>query len=79
MKRTTLVLDDDLFRQIKQEAARQGETLKAFLNSLLRRVLSAKKPAKPYKLELRPFKNLLKPGINIADRNELYEIMDGRR
>lgn len=80
MKRTTLALDDDLFRKLKMEAHRHGESLRSFLNSLLRKALSPSKTSKPYKLKWKPIKGgLIKPGINVADRDQLYDIMDGRR
>lgn len=75
MKRTTLVLDDDLFRKIKQEAARQGETLKEYLNSLLRWALSHKK-AKPYKFKWKTVKGDLQPNVPIEDRDRLYDFFD---
>ena len=78
MKRTTIVLEDDLFRRIKQEAARQGETLKSTLNALLRRALSRPKAAKPYRLNWKPVKGLLKPGVDVADRKFLIDLLGGR-
>lgn len=80
VKRTTIALDDDLFRRLKMEAHKQGETLRSFLNSFLRKALISPKKTKPYKLKWKPIKGgLIKPGINIADRDQLYDIMDGRR
>lgn len=78
MKRTTIVLEDDLFRRIKQEAARQGETLKSFINALLRKALAHPKQGKPYRLKWKPVKGLLKPGIDVADRKTLIDLMGGR-
>ena len=40
MARTTLVLDDNLFRQMKKKAASEGRTLQAVANELLRRALT---------------------------------------
>ena len=79
MKRPALVLDDDLFRQIKQEAAGQGESLKTCGGGLRRMPLPRKPSAKPFKLNWKPKKGILRPDVNYADRNELYEILDGRR
>ena len=79
VKRTTIALDDDLFRRIKQEAARQGETLRSFLNSFLRKALNPPKATKPYKLKWKPIKGGLKPGVDVSNRETLYEIMEGRR
>lgn len=79
MKRTTLVLEEDLLRRIKQEALRHGETFKSYVNSLLRKAISRRSRTKPYKLRWKPVKGLLKPGVNIADRDALYDVMEGRR
>ena len=41
--------------------------------------LARKPSAKPFKLNWKPKKGILRPDVNYADRNELYEILDGRR
>lgn len=38
--RTTIELDDSLFRDLKQEAARRGTTLRRLINEYLRRALA---------------------------------------
>ena len=65
MARTTLVLDDDLFRQIKKKAAEEGRTLQAVANELLRRAL-AQPQKEPHRLKLQGWKAELQPGIDIS-------------
>ncbi|MGQ9919883.1 MAG: hypothetical protein ACUVRZ_00985 [Desulfobacca sp.] len=45
--RTTLAIDDDLLRQLKEESARLGKPLGAVVNNLLRQALAVRsqKPA----------------------------------
>ena len=75
MARTTLVLDDKLLRQLKKKAAEEGRTFQAVTNELLRRAL-AEPEKKPYELKLQGWKAELQPGIDIADRNSLFDLFD---
>lgn len=73
---TTVNIDDDLFRNLKAQAAQRGTTLAALVNDLLRQA-SVPKPATGYKLELETFDGELMPGVDILDRKSLCDIMDG--
>ncbi len=75
MARTTLVLDDNLFRQMKKKAADEGRSLQAVANELIRRGLTMR-PHQSYRLKLRGWKAELQPGIDLLDRNSLFEAMD---
>jgi len=77
MARTTLTIDDQLLRELKKKASEEGRTLQAVTNDLLRRSL-AKSPAKPYSLRLRGWKAAEQPGVNLLDRDALFDLMDGR-
>ena len=48
---TTLVLDDNLFKQMKRKAADEGRSLQAVANELIRRGL-ATCPHQSYRLKL---------------------------
>jgi plasmid stability protein len=76
MARTTLVLDDHLLRQMKKKAADEGRSLQAVANELIRRGLTTP-PRRSYRLRLQGWKAELQPGIDILDRNSLFEAMDG--
>jgi hypothetical protein len=65
--RTTLTIDDDLMRQLKENAARQGKTLAAVLNDLLHHALAVQSQPRPYKLELEGWEAQPQPGVDILD------------
>lgn len=77
MKRTTLTIEDRLLRELKKKAADEGRTLQAVANDLLRRAL-APQPRESYHLRLRGWKATEMPGVNLADRDALFDLMDGR-
>lgn len=77
MKRTTLALDEDLLRTLKRRAADNGTTLQAIVNDTLRGAL-APRPKGRYRLRLRGWSARLQPGVDLADRDKLFDLMDGR-
>jgi hypothetical protein len=77
--RTTLDIDDHVLRQAKQLAAREGKTLTRVVEEALReRVTPPRRRAPAFRLRLLTRKGRLIPGVNLADRDALYERMDGR-
>jgi hypothetical protein len=77
--RTTLVLDDHLVRKLKKRAADEGRTLTAVIEEALRQYLAPPRPSgRPFKLRLVTKKGRLVPGVDLTDRNALYERMEGR-
>ena len=79
MKRTTIVLDDDVLESLKIRSAREGTSMKDLVNRYLREVLSGKKKRSSYKFEWKTYKGKLQPGVSLEDRDTLFEIMEGRR
>jgi hypothetical protein len=78
--RTTLDLDDRLLRAAKRAAADEGRTLTSIVEDALRRRLETRpQRAKPYRLKVLTKKGRLLPGVDLADRDALYDRMDGRR
>lgn len=77
MARTTLTIDDQILRELKRKAAEEGRTLQSVTNDLLRRSLRSS-PHKPYRLELRGWKASVLPGVDLLDRDALFDLMDGR-
>lgn len=77
MQRTTIGLDDDILRRLKRRAAAEGRTLQAVVNDLLR---SALRPPRrePFTLALRGWEASLRPGVELLDRDRLFDLMDGR-
>jgi len=77
MKRTTLTIDNQLLLELKKKAAEEGRTLQAVTNDLLRRALRVS-PREPYQLRLRGWKAVELPGVDLLDRDALFDLMDGR-
>lgn len=74
--RTTLVIDDELFRELKRRAAEEGRTLSAVTQDALRRGLARGRPARrPRRVRLPSF-SMGRPSVDLADRNQLHEILD---
>lgn len=78
MARTTLAIDDDLLKQLKERAAREGRALQDVANDLLKQALVQQKPKKTMKLVLRGWKARERPGVDLLDRDKLFDLMDGR-
>ncbi len=77
MARTTLNIDDRLLRALKAKAASEGRTLQAVVNEHLKRAAAA--PAwPPYRLRLEGWRAESRPGVDLFDRDKLFDLMDGR-
>lgn len=73
--KTTLMIPDHVFRELKRRAARQGETLSAVVAEALRRGLAEPEgAAEPAPL---PVFRMGRPKVDLADRDALYRAMDG--
>jgi hypothetical protein len=74
--RTTLVIDDAIFRELKRRAAEQRRTLSEVTQEALRRGLAdAPAPRRPRRVRLRSF-SMGPPRVDVADRNRLYDVLD---
>jgi hypothetical protein len=77
--RTTLDIDDQVLRQAKKLAAEEGKTLTRIIEEALReRFLPRQRSARKFKLRLLTKTGRIIPGTNLADRDLLYERMEGR-
>ncbi|MFP6662722.1 MAG: type II toxin-antitoxin system VapB family antitoxin [Deltaproteobacteria bacterium] len=77
--RTTLHLDDYVAESAKAYARREGSTLTAVIDSALRQFLAERRaPATKFKLKLETRSTAILPGVDIEDRDSLYERMGGR-
>jgi hypothetical protein len=77
--RTTLNIDDRVLRQAKKLAAEEGKTLTRVIEEALRERLSPRaRGGKKFKLRLLTKSGRIIPGTNLADRDLLYERMEGR-
>ncbi|MEW6747956.1 MAG: ribbon-helix-helix protein, CopG family [Planctomycetota bacterium] len=77
--RTTLDLDDDLLRAAKSKAALQRKSLTKFIEEAIRRYLEPQRNVRnAFRLKLKAKKGRPLPGVDLADRDSLYERMEGR-
>lgn len=74
--RTTLVIDDDLFRELKKRAAEASRTLSQVTQDALRRGLARREPVRRARRVRVPRFSMGKPAIDLADRNQLLDLMD---
>lgn len=77
--RTTIDINDVLFRAAKRRAAEQGTSLREVVETALRQHLGKTKASKRYTLRWQPESGRLQPGVDLTDRDALFDIMDGRR
>ena len=74
--RTTLNLDDDLMRSIKQHAASTGRTLTSLLEESLRELLiRVESSGECYTLDWVPVEGGVQPGVDLTDRDALLDRM----
>lgn len=78
VSRTTLDIEDDLLRKLRQKALDEGRPLQSVTNDLLRAALH-RAPRSTFRLRLQGWKAEEPPGVDIADRDQLFDLMDGRR
>ncbi len=74
--KTTLIIDDGVFRRLKREAAAQGRTLSELVEAALRQFLARRPSAAT--LPPLPTAALGLPLVDVADRDALYQAMEGR-
>jgi hypothetical protein len=74
--KTTLNIDDTVMAELKREAARQGRTMSELVETALRNLFRSRKEA----AELSPLPVFHSGGafVDIADRDALYQAMEGR-
>jgi len=78
MARTTLRMSDDLLRALKEEAARQGRSMQDLANDLLRDGLARLRAPRSYRLEIEGWEAHEQPGVDLLDRDTLFDLMEGR-
>lgn len=76
--RTTLTLDDDLARRLKEIARRSGDSFKAVVNAAVRRGLeqAAKPQARPSRFVVKPRACGFRAGIDPRKLNQLADELE---
>ena len=74
--KTTLNIDDTVVAELKREAARQGRTMSELVETALRLLLRSQR--KREKIPALPTFRSGGTRVNIADRDALYQAMEGR-
>ena len=74
--KTTLNIDDGIMKRLREEAARQGKTMSEMVEASLRRSLERPRKA----VEVKPLPSFNGNGtlVDVADRESLYQAMEGR-
>ncbi len=74
--KTTLNIDDTVMKQLKREAVRQGRTMSELVETALRMLLRSSGKQK----SLPPLPTFQSGGalVDVADRDALYQAMEGR-
>ena len=76
--RTTLNLDDRLMRAVKRVAAETGRTMTEVIESSLREGLRRRRRSTGYRLGMVTVEGRLRAGVDLTDRDSLYDFMEGR-
>ncbi|MGD9696059.1 MAG: ribbon-helix-helix domain-containing protein [Thermoleophilia bacterium] len=75
--RTTIRIDDDLYREVKERAARSGRTIAAVLEDAVRTGLEPSGGRSPDRFEVRPFgSGGLMPGVDLNSNDSVQEALD---
>jgi hypothetical protein len=74
--KTTLNIDETVMADLKREAVRQGRTMSELVETALRLLLRSQK--KRTRLPDLPTFDGGEPLVDIADRDALYDAMEGR-
>lgn len=77
--KTTLNIDDTVMARLRQEAARQNRTMSELVEAALRLLFHSDQRQRKKKLP--PLPTFRSGGhlVDIADRDALYDAMEGRR
>lgn len=76
--RTTLIIDDAVFRKLKTLAAEQGRTLSQVTQEVLQRGLDEPRSTVRRKAVKLPSFAMGAPRVDVADRDRLLDLLDDR-
>ena len=76
--RTTIEIDEELFRQLKRKAADEGITIRQVIENALRAYLGKQTQGKDYHLTWKTERGRILPGVRLDNRDALSDLMDAR-
>jgi hypothetical protein len=77
--KTTIDMDDELLALTRKRAAERGMTLKAFIEEALRaRMLPRSLKKARFRMQLPVVEDKAPAAVDVADRDRLYDFMEGR-
>jgi hypothetical protein len=74
--KTTLNLDDQVIKNAKERAARDGITLTALVEDAIKAKLLQEPQKKNYHFKPKIVTGTKPPNVDISERNALYEVID---
>ena len=75
--KTTLVIDDTVLQHLREVAAQRGQTISELVEAALRLLLE-RQASTPAELPELPAHDLGRAFVDLADRDALYQAMEGR-
>ena len=75
--RTTLNIDDELMVRVKRKAVESGKTITEVVEEALRKETAGEAPERSaFKLRWRTVAGRVRRGVDLADRDSLYQAME---
>jgi Arc/MetJ-type ribon-helix-helix transcriptional regulator len=74
--RTTVTIDDDLLRQVKEQAAHSGRTVSEVIEAALRESLSRRRHIAAPRATLPTSPGAPRPGVDLDDSAALLAVME---
>ncbi len=76
--KTTLIIPDSVFRDLKRRAVERKETLSALVTEyLIQGLRETRRPKRPFRFPT--FSASGPPKVNVADREALYDLLEAER
>jgi hypothetical protein len=78
--RTTLNIDSEIMARVRERAAATGKTITEIVERALRAEVAGQTPVRgEFTLRWNPVRGRALPGVDLSDRDSLYEAMDGEK
>ena len=77
--RTTIVMDDELMEKLRLIASSRKTGLSRTISDLVQAGLQGQRAGRPkYRFAWKTSRGRMLPGVDIDDRDRLYDVMEGR-